>query len=157
MKYSNLSVVALIPSHCREGKDVDWNKGTGSPGIAGGGVTLQRYESALPHFCHRCRGSFFLDNKVFRRRMEHTSPLGLSSRCHLQGTMYLPCQVPPALKGVRRRPWSALRANSSAFPTWGGFLHTSAKLLHYCTTTSYLLPGPTAPSPVPAASPRVLC
>lgn len=69
MKYrqSNPSVVALIPPHCsqalgRGGKDVDWNKGTGSLGIAGGGVTLQRYQSALPHFCHQCRGSF-LDDK----------------------------------------------------------------------------------------------
>lgn len=109
MKYSTPSVVALIPPHCREGKDVDWNKGTGSPGIAGGRVTLQRYESALPHFCHQRRGSF-LDNKVVRRRMEHTSPLSLSSRCHLQGTMCLPCQVPPALKGVFAEP-SALSWN----------------------------------------------
>lgn len=96
MKYrqSNPSVVALIPPHCsqalgREGKDVDWNKCTGRPRIAGGGVTLQRYESALPHFHHQCRGSSFLDNKVVRKRMEHNFPLSLSSRWHLQGTMCL--------------------------------------------------------------------
>lgn len=77
MKYrqSKPSVVALIPPRCsqalgREGKAVHRNKGTGSPGIAGGRVTLQRYKSVLPHFCHQCRGSF-LDHKVVRKRIEH--------------------------------------------------------------------------------------
>lgn len=83
-RQSKASVVALVPLHCsqtlgREGKDVDWNKGTGSPGVAGGGVTLQRYESALPHFHHQCRGSF-LDNKVVRKTIEHAFQLSLSSR-----------------------------------------------------------------------------
>lgn len=110
MKYqqSNPFVVALIPPHFsqalgREGKDVGRNKGTGSPGIAGGRVTLQRYESALLHFHRHCRGSF-LDNKVVRKRVECTFPLSLSSRWHLQGMMCLPCHVPPALKSVFAEP-----------------------------------------------------
>lgn len=115
MKYrqSNHSVVALIPPHCsqalgREGIHVDWNKHTGSPGIAGGGVTLQRYESALPHFHHQCTGSF-LDNRVIRKRIEHTFSLNLSRRWHLWGTICLPRQVPPA-QGIFAEP-SALSWN----------------------------------------------
>lgn len=114
MKYrqSNPSVVALIPPHCSQALGRGARMWTGikvqaALVLAGGGVTLQRYQSALPHFRYQYRRSF-LDNKVVRKRMEHTFPLSLSSRWHLQGMM--PCQVPPALKGVFAEP-SALSWN----------------------------------------------
>lgn len=45
-------------------------------------------------------------------------------------------------------------ANLGAFPHPGGYLHTSAMLLHYCNTTSYLLRGPKNLPPRCPAPPR---
>lgn len=70
------SVVVLTPHHCQalgRGQRWGWNKGTDSPGTAGRGAALQRYESVLSDCPHECRGSS-LDKKVIRKRINAPFP-----------------------------------------------------------------------------------
>lgn len=62
--------------------------------------------------------------------------------------------LPQCLTPVRLCGSTEPCANPGAFPHPGGYLHTSAMLLHYCNTTSYLLRGPKSLPPRCPAPPR---